>query len=81
MRKTSYQIEYDIDMIEQSVRDMYNLPDNWYGDTYGSLLENEWGTNFKILMEHCTNQEEYDDYLSEIRENFINAAKNYNEEE
>lgn len=75
MTKSAYEVEYDIDMIEQKVRNEFDLDDNWYGDCYGSLLENETGSRLNMLMERSKTEEEYQELLDQIEENFRNAAK------
>lgn len=82
-RRTSYEVEYEIDQIEEEVRREYGLPDNWYGDVYGSLLEDPYyyGTNLRIAMEMAKSVEEYEEALQLIRRNFEVAAASYQEEE
>lgn len=64
------------------MRREYGLPDNWYGDVYGSLLEAPYsGTNLETAMKMAKSVEEYEEALQLIRKNFEVAAASYQEEE
>lgn len=69
-------IEYVVNKIEEDVRNGYDLPDDWYGDTYGSLIETSTGLNILTKMQFCSD-EDYEDYLNELKENFEREGKSY----
>ena len=80
MKKSRIDVEYDVNSIEEDVRRKYDLPDGWYGDCYGSLIEDRFGNNLMTDMEMTATEEEYQEYLNEIKENFERAASSWKEE-
>lgn len=76
MTKVAYEVEYDINYIEQKVRNEFNLCENWYGDYYGSLLESETGLNLVTFLSKAKSEEEYREILDQIEDNFRRAAQN-----
>lgn len=77
MKKSRIDVEYDVNRIEEDIREKYDLPYNWYGDCYGSLIEDRFGHNIMTDMELATTEEEYQEYLNEIEENFEKAASSW----
>ncbi len=75
--KSRIDVEYDVNDIEREIRDEYDLEDNWYGDCYGTLIESLFGGNLMTCAEFAKNEEEYQEYMNEIEENFKKAAVNY----
>ena len=65
MKKTSYEVEYDIDMIVQDLRSEYNLEADFYGDCHPYDVN-----DLKTKMYVCRNEEDYQYYLNEIEEIF-----------
>lgn len=70
MKKSRIDVEYDVNMVEEDIRGKYDLPYHWYGDCYGSLIEDRFGHDLMTDMELATTEEEYQEYLNEIKENF-----------
>lgn len=77
---SAYEVEQEVDLVEQKIRGKYNLPDNWYGDTYGSIIEDRHGNNLMAHMKHASSEEEYYSYLNEIKDNFECSAASYYED-
>lgn len=79
--KNRIDVEYDVSRLEESARDEYDLHYDWYGDTYGSLIECVGGVNLMNKAQFAEDQEAYDAILKEIENNFISAAQNVAQEE
>lgn len=65
MKKNRYDVEYDVNMIVENLIDEYDVENNFYGDCYPQevlRLENK--------MEKCTNIEDYQELLNEVKEIF-----------
>lgn len=75
IRKTNYEVEYEIDQIEQEMRLQHGLSADWYGDTYSTLLEDKFGNNLKTKMEIAVSKDEYEDAKEEISNNFLRLAE------
>lgn len=75
MINTRVEIEYEINLIEEQIRSEFNLEENWYGDSYGTLLENSYGKNLVTVMEAAIDQQTYDCCLNEIEKNLRNLAE------
>ena len=80
MKKSRIDIEYDVNIIDEDIREKYDLPYGWYGDCYGGLIEDRFGNNIMTDMEFASSDEEYQEYLNEIKENFETAASSWKEE-
>ncbi len=78
--KSRIDIERDVNDIEREIRYEYDLEDYWYGDCYGTLIETVSGLNLMTCMEFAKDEEEYNEYLKEIEENFKRDAIRYLEE-
>lgn len=79
-RYSAYEVEQEVNLVEQKIRGKYNLPDNWYGDTYGSIAEDRYGNNLMVHMKYAASEEEYHSYLNEIKENIERSAASYYED-
>ena len=65
MKKNRYDVEYDVNMVVEDLREEYDLENDFYGDCYPQevfQLENK--------MEKCTNIEDYQELLNEVKEIF-----------
>lgn len=52
---SSYEVSSIVDEIEQTVRNKYDLEDNWYGGCYPQEI-----LDLEISMRTCTDEEELD---------------------
>lgn len=52
---SSYEVSSIVDEIEQTVRNKYDLEDNWYGDCYPQEI-----LDLEISMRTCADEEELD---------------------
>lgn len=75
--KSRIDVEYDVNAIESEIRYKYDLEDHWYGDCYGTLIETSSGLDLMTCAEYAENEEEYQEYMSEIEENFERDAIRY----
>ena len=72
--KSRIDVERDVNDIEREIRDECDLEDNWYGDCYGVLIESSSGLDLMTCAEFAKNEEEYNEYLKEIENNFRREA-------
>ena len=69
MKKTRFEVESDVSMIMEDVRDDYRLPDCFYGDCYPQeVLDLE--TRLAHAVAH-DDQQEYDELLDEVKDIFL----------
>ncbi len=51
MRMTSYEVESFVEGLLSYYGNEYDLPDDWYGDSYLPILEDCYGGNLKTELE------------------------------
>lgn len=71
MKRTRYEVEQDVNAIEQEIKSDYELEDYWYGDCYPDVilsLENE--------MELCKDEDEYELLLARVKMIFEDYVPN-----
>lgn len=73
--KSGIDVEYDVNSIVSYITREYDLPSDWYGDTYGSLIETETGVNLMNKAQFVENEEEYQECMDEIESNFRSQAE------
>lgn len=68
MRRSLIDVEYDVNLIEEDVRRKYDLERDWQGDCRSDDIQ------LLITKLCCCADEEYDNWLDEVRYEFERQA-------
>ena len=65
MKKTRFEVEMDVSNLVEKIACENNLENDFYGDSYPQEV-----MKIENKMERCTNEDDYEYYLDEVKEIF-----------